>query len=64
MAVKIDHRFIVINCPACGDLHPVYFDERAGIDGDAVYDCQVAGRQSTTTGDSFREVVSCAQEEP
>jgi hypothetical protein len=47
-------KFTVIDCPACDDLHPVYFDETAGIDGDPVYNCPVArpavgrGRKLTT----------------
>jgi hypothetical protein len=31
----------VVSCTECGDLHPVYFDGYAGIDGDDVCDCPV-----------------------
>jgi hypothetical protein len=34
----------VVSCTECGDLHPVYFDGYAGIDGDDVCDCPVAGK--------------------
>lgn len=50
---------IVMDCPACGCLHPVVFDGHAGIDGDNVCDCNVAGRieLSNVQDARLREVV-------
>lgn len=54
----------VADCPACGHLHPVHFDEFAGIDGDDVFDCPVAGRVELSDVEAmedritYREVVS------
>jgi hypothetical protein len=50
----------VLDCLACGDLHPVFFDGYAGIDGDDVCDCPVAGRIELSDLDKIklREVVS------
>jgi hypothetical protein len=55
-------KFTVIDCPACDDLHPVYFDEATGIDGDTVYDCPVAGQRSVEVENSLRVVVSVGPE--
>lgn len=55
-------RFLrVVDCPVCGDLHPVYFDGYAGIDGDDVCVCPVAGKlemSDMSTETLYREVVS------
>jgi hypothetical protein len=54
----------VLDCPVCGCLHPVYFDGYAGIDGDDVCDCPVAGRLELTDIDGrLREVVSIVRPE-
>jgi|HubBroStandDraft_1064217.scaffolds.fasta_scaffold190185_3 hypothetical protein len=34
---------MVVDCPVCGNLHPVRFDGYAGIDGDYVTDCPECG---------------------
>jgi len=54
----------VLDCPACGALHPVHFDSYAGIDGDYVTDCPVDGRLelSDEPHTKFREVVSVSSE--
>jgi hypothetical protein len=54
-------KFTVIDCPACDDLHPVYFDERAEVDGAFTYDCPVAGQRPVEAENSLREVVSVGQ---
>lgn len=55
--------FTVFDCPACGDLHPVHFDGYAGIDGDDVCDCPVAGRLELSGIDGvLREVVAVVRE--
>ena len=58
--------YTVFDCPACGALHPVYFDGYSGIDGDYVCECPVAGRLelSDEPDGMYREVVSVAQEAP
>ena len=61
-------RWTVADCPACGHLHPVHFDEFAGVDGDDIFDCPVVGRVELTAVEiagsriHLREVVSIAVE--
>lgn len=58
----------VIDCGACGALHPVCFDGYAGLDGDDVYECPVVGRVelSSLEGERvvLREIVSVEAVEP
>jgi len=35
---------MVYDCPCCGDLHVIRWDEHAGIDGDYVTVCGVEGK--------------------
>ena len=57
----------VLDCPACSCLHPIFFDGYAGIDGDDVCDCPVAGRIELSSLDDdriqLREVVSIEPQE-
>jgi len=57
--------YTVLDCPVCGDLHPVHFDGYAGIDGDHVCDCPVAGRLelADVPDGELRDVVVVAPEE-
>jgi hypothetical protein len=56
----------VLDCSVCRCLHPVFFDGYAGIDGDDVIDCPVAGRLELSDVDHpcLREVVSVEACEP
>jgi hypothetical protein len=63
--MMVSGKFIVGDCPTCGALHPVYFDGYAGIDGDDVMDCPVAGKLELSDLDHvpLREVVSIKRED-
>lgn len=52
----------VVDCGACGSLHPVFWDGYAGIDGDHVYDCPVVGRKELGEC-TLRTVVSVEPEQ-
>ena len=52
-------RIPVVECPACGELHPIRFDPRAGTGGEQVWLCHEAGKMvlSEEPRASLRDVV-------